>query len=313
MKLKKLALGIAAGLTLSSSAFAANAIMFDMDGAGGAYAPQLIDSFDWLPGNALSIGSIGNFTPLPDGTSSQLVYQASLAVLKFGANTFQAPPGKEFTIQASFWELGTGVGGATAVFDLDSTKPSWVRIFYGDKNSNDKTGKDYDDGTMILEGTVVTQTANITNNTLRRPGDFPALGLDQKLDDGDDDGGVMSHQTTGSSELGVNVHFTDSSFFLSDIQSMSIGMEFNSNLRSPFNSVNPSDEVVGTTPVYGANGTMNGMFCLNTADPSAVCDFHFLADGNNTFNSKVPEPASIALLGLGLGALGLGARRRKVK
>ncbi|WP_137937870.1 PEP-CTERM sorting domain-containing protein [Chitinivorax sp. B] len=313
MKLKKLALGIAAGLTLSSGAFAANAVLFDMDGAGGAYAPKLIDSFDWLPGNALSIGSIGNFAPLPDGTSSQLVYQASLAVLKFGPNVFQAPAGKEFTIQASFWEQGSGVGGSTAVFDLDSTKPSWVRIFYGDKNANDKTGGGYGDGTMILEGTVVTQTANITNNTIRRPGSFPALGLDQKLDDGDDDGGVMSHQTTGSSELGVKVNFTDSSFFLSDVQSLNIGMEFNSNLRSPFTSINPSDSIVGQTPVYGSNGTMNGMLCQNAGNPNAVCDFHFLADGNNTFNAKVPEPTSIALLGLGLGALGLGARRRKTK
>lgn len=309
MKATKLAAGLALAFAgLSGSAQAASNIVFDMDGAGGAYAPTTISSFDWDPGNALSIGSIGSVSALPSGTSTQLVYQAALATFNFGNTKYLAPAGKEFTIQASFWEVGTGLGGTTAAFTFDNTKPSWVKIWYGNADRDDKTGTGYNNGTLILQGEVAKQSGNITNFTAMDPTNFPLVGLDQALGDGDDDGGVLSVQSNGGFNIDVKVNSTDSNFFKSDVTSLAIGMFFNGNLHTPFDSVNPSDQVVGFTPVYGAGGAVNGVFCGTGV---ASCDFHFLADANNTFDAKVPEPASMALIGLGLSAMGFAARRRR--
>ena len=64
----------------------------------------------------------------------------------------------------------------------------------------------------------------------------------------------------------------------------------------------------GAVTSYVNPGGFNGtpFSALQGAD-----DVVFQADGNQSFTAAVPEPASIALLGLGLGALGWSIRRKQ--
>ena len=77
MRAAVLASTIALSLGLAGQANAFNTISFDMNGAapGGLVA---VDSFDWLPGNALSVGALGvqGGTSIP--TIITTVYQAKL-------------------------------------------------------------------------------------------------------------------------------------------------------------------------------------------------------------------------------------------
>lgn len=292
------ALGVSAQ---ASAAFVSSAIQFDRNGsdAGGLTS---VSSFDWLPGNALAKDAVGN-----DGSTTFTTYfQATLNSFVFnnGGSTTTVSPfaGTEFTVQATIIEQGI-VGGVTSNFvSLGGT----YKIFYDtSKDSNDVTGLGYDDGLMILEGTInVGGTGAFTNFTLLNELLFPSQNLDNF---GSDDAvGVTSHQGIGSSNLFVDVTYIDTDFFKNDVSTLAVDLNDTTNLAAPFGQANPSDQVVGQIPVYGA-GNVNGAAC---APGVATCDFHFQSDSATSFARNVPEPGSLAIAGAGLALMSL-IRRRK--
>lgn len=313
----------------------------------GGSAVYTVNQLDWSPDNAITIGALS--TPTGSGLDKlgipraagqgdaeqylQTVVQGKLATFGTTVGTVgtQVGPsylfGREFTFQASFYEFATGIGTATSSFRL-APGESWFRM-YADTtpDANDITGLGYGDGTLILEGTL-TQLSGVFTDKTRLCAGAPPLPAacggssnDPTLLDafgGDNQNGVLTHRGEGSNNLTVKITDLDDDYFLGDIATLLLSLVYRdtSNLTTPFITANPSNTVVGVTPYYSIVGSdlINGADCKaggsNEGKTSTLarCDFHFQTDASGAF---IPEPGSLALIGLALGAAGFATRRRR--
>lgn len=347
--LKKTLLSTAVTVALALSAGQASAVMIDMVGGSGAgllnngsTAVHDVVTLDWKPDNAIAIGALSTPTkaqggPTAAGQAADERYIKNVAQGKL--NSFgvsgggqvgtEITPGnylqnREFTFQASFYTFTSGIGTATVANRL-APGESFFRL-YADtaKDSNDITGNGYGAGKLILEGKLSTLTGSFT--------DFTRLGAPTDLLDkfgSDNQSGVRTHVGNGSNTLGINITFLDNTYFLGDVAKLLLTLNYGdtTNLATPFISANPSDSVVGVVPSYSLNGggqKVNGADCVSgfTNDQKPIftgsteagvvsnrCDFHFQSDASGAF--QVPEPGSLALVGLALSAVGFAGRRRK--
>lgn len=330
-KITLIAAAVAAfGVSAQANAFTAGSIVFDRDGAGSSSAIN-VTTFDWIPGNALAKDAIGGTPDVNGNVTFTTYFQASLGLfIRPDGPARTALDDTEFTVQATIVETGSNLGGAAASFVSVS---GTYKIFY-DTNlataANDITGTGYGDGLLILEGSINAGGTGVFNNAtiaafLANPGAFPfgpvaTSNLDSFVNN--DKPGIYSHDGNGSSTVTVDVTYADASFFKSPVTSLLVDLNETTNLASPFVQANPSEQIVGQTPVYGVGayldvngdvqfGAVNGAPCRDTG--GATCDFHFQSDSATSFAARtVPEPGSLAIAGAGLALMSL-IRRRKSK
>lgn len=311
MKKNLLAVAVATALGLGSGMANAGAVIsFDQDGAGGGAAVQM-SSLDWTVNSSVSIGAV----PVAAGTVFQTLFHASLGnIIDQNGDTVGVTAGHEITFVAGFQELTVAAAPfpGTASFVSISGGANFFEVYYDSaKNSNGLTGTGYNDGKLILSGYVNAGGTSIFSVTNIAAGLLDQFGADNF-------GGTQSVGGVGSSKITTTVTYFDTDFFKDLGVGASMSVVSDTTLNNPHSQANPSKcftnaaggtaasqcdanannaDPTGYNPIVGATNGLNGP------------DFYLQSDASSSF--MIPEPGSIALIGLSLSALGLARRRNQ--
>lgn len=339
----KYALAGAFALSISMP-FAANADPFIFDptggsalGAPGSNAIHGVETIDQTVGSALAIGgttAINNFINGDGPIGFTLAYQANLGILQDGdGETLYAPTSSSprFTFVAGFGEKVLSAdpypGTATFVFDPDNPV-NFFNMYATPTNGNTLTGEGFISGAPILEARITSvigsnfqiTTTDENGNPIGTDSDgnpLPATGLLDRAGT-DNWAGQQTAFGAGSSDLRLEIISVNNAYFpdLDPTSELIISLLNNSQI-TPFGQVNPSQcfnmpgnlcgGIGGGITSVGTLGNINGAYNGDGGE-----NFIFQADANQSITraSEVPEPASLALIGLGLSLIGFFNRRR---
>lgn len=308
MKNKWLLAIIALSLSVS-----ANATLITFDPTGGGNGFSNVQTFDWKPGNALAIG--GNPAGgLEVGDNITLLYQANLGtVLDENGDTLftNGDGGNYFTLVAGFEETVKSISEdkSSAHFALTPNgKTNFLKVYALNSQGDNLSGEGFTDDNVILSGRIsengfVSNFANTGETAL-----FDGNGADNY-------NGFQSVIGAGASKLIADISFQDDGYFptfnINDLLVNLKNTNFNTSQVTPFDQVDPSRAFINLTGTQSAQITPN-LGSVNGAAGSGP-DFQLQADANNSFTTSakpVPEPATVALLGAGLGILGFMRRRQ---
>lgn len=322
MKLRTLAAATLFALAASTSAQALT-FTFDPTGTlGGTNDITGIATIDQAPGSAWSptaVTAVQNYLGnTGDSTSFTLYYQANLNTMLGTSSNILFPNGSGgnyFNFIAGFGETvlnaTAATGNANFAFDPSNTT-NFFNMYQSSSVANDLTGEGFGSGKLILSASIVAvPSSGFTISTTAAP-----VTLDQSPD------GINSWPSTttvsgaGATNMTLQISFLDSLYFpdlnLSDTILFSF---FNASQIDPFNQVDPSRcfNTVGNLCAIDGGGNYTGglqsVASVGAINGSSGPGFIFQADGNQSLRYAVPEPGSMALLGLGLFLVGLRKAR----
>mgnify|MGYP002700314441 CR=1 FL=1 len=348
MKRKILTAAVLAS-SLSLPAFAADVIVFDPDGVGGANGDTAVVGFDWSPSSTMSDDSIPATSPSSFDTYSHgtLVGFTDSAGDPAGAPTGinTAGTGFEVTFISGFTETITGLSTTTALlknFGVDGAPGggddvytysqtitladaavqtvNFFEVYYDDLSdgaglkSSSLEGTGFGDGVLILSGDVVAVDGNFTTN-------FEFIDTNDSggaFEDGVDtlSGLVLLDGNDADNWAGQETVVGQGATALEADVTYQDNNFFKSNISSLmadlfFNTSNvlPFKE---TNPSRLFDDGAGGTIApvLGSVNGATGPDILFQTDANNSFVTTVPEPGSMLLLGMGLFSLGMSKRRK---
>lgn len=308
MKKYILAASTMLALTSAPGIALAGGIQIDPTGSGSVGSSQFVID----PGNNFANILARDAFPASGGPVAATIYMQNAIDISSQVGVAGAELTFVLDIPVLVSITPAGFGGIVDFDTLGGSGVGTFSMYYHDGSTggalaNKVAGTGFTDDKLIASGAVELTTGNswlytsITSGTV----DLDTTGVGP--------GATQTIQGSGGARLSVNFTSKDDDYVVNNITSLILDMSFATDLQTPFTedgraSGSFAEAGAGVGINYGGDGTNN----FECGLAGGTCDMQYMGNSTLKFNAgRVPEPGTLALLGLAIA--GAGAARRRAR